>query len=256
MKRWLARLGLFMAMVFGALWLLAAMADAQAPEVIGFFIFFAVVIGLGILSARSSKVERTVSMAFRAYFSILLKLGLTLAPVMVFHWFATRVVEGLPVVLQATALLFWGGCLAVGLFVIGRVERRKAVFERLEVFGSLAPALFSFNILMISILFFATASHLLVDQGQLEFIPTGGRFPSNGALADFYLWHFMDSVPLLDVNETLRWEVPFTYESASIGWILLLFKFAVIVPVVGAFGGYWKHRQEGVEAPAEPPAAG
>lgn len=244
MKRGIALGGFYLAVVSGALWILARTTHARAPEVVGLFVFFAVFLGLGILSARPERADRTLVAAIRAYLLVLLRLALAIAPVMTCHWFATRVVEGLPGFLQAIFLLFWGCCLAAGLAVIGRAGSREAFFTRLQTFGPLAPLLFSFNILVISILFFATASHLLVDRELLEFIPKGERLPSNAALADFYLWHFMKSIPLLDVNETLRWEAPFDYETPAIGWILLLFKAAVIVPVVSAFRGYWKHRKE------------
>lgn len=56
------------------------------------------------------------------------------------------------------------------------------------------------------------------------------------------MWHFLEAVPLLKVNQTIRWAEPWTYDSAAVGWILLLFKLVVIVPVIGAFVGYWKRR--------------
>ena len=68
---------------------------------------------------------------------------------------------------------------------------------------------------------------------------------SNGSLsfeevARFYVWHFTDSVPVLDVNETLRWRAPLVYSSTSVGTLVLLFKVAVIVPLIGAFVFYWR----------------
>ena len=45
-------------------------------------------------------------------------------------------------------------------------------------------------------------------------------------------------MPLLKINETLNFKVPLTYETSSVGWILLVFKGAVILPVIAAFTWY------------------
>jgi hypothetical protein len=59
-----------------------------------------------------------------------------------------------------------------------------------------------------------------------------------GSISNFFRWHFLDAVPLLKVNETLGWRPPLTYDSFSVGCMLLLFKAVVILPVIGAFTWY------------------
>jgi hypothetical protein len=73
---------------------------------------------------------------------------------------------------------------------------------------------------------------------------TGGNpgSPSFEESARLYVWHFSNAVPLLDVNETLRWKAPLVYTSSRAGILVLLYKFAVIVPLIGAFFFYWKEQ--------------
>jgi uncharacterized protein (TIGR01777 family) len=61
-----------------------------------------------------------------------------------------------------------------------------------------------------------------------------------GNITDFYVWHFLEAVPLLQVNETLHWKEPLTYDSGWVGLVLLIFKMAVIIPVIAAFTWYAK----------------
>jgi hypothetical protein len=61
---------------------------------------------------------------------------------------------------------------------------------------------------------------------------------------DFYLWHFMDSIPGLDIPKTLRWDSPFQYSDKLSGGILLAFKLTVILPIIGSFAVWNKIRKE------------
>jgi hypothetical protein len=71
-------------------------------------------------------------------------------------------------------------------------------------------------------------------------------------LQDFFIWHFLEDIPLLHVNQTLRWAEPLTYTSPALGFIVLMFKITVIVPVTAAFVAYWK-RDEGTSAKEQKP---
>lgn len=244
MKRWVATLLLVAVLWIGMLLLVSFLIKAQRPDVIGFGVFLFVILGLGLLSARSEKVDRTLKAAFRAYVAFLLKVLAAVGPVVVFHALSTHLVERLSLPFQVLILVVWGCLLAGALLLIAHPSPRQQLFELLERLGAFAPVVYSFNVLVISIVFFATASHILLEHEFVAFLPGRDIDPSISHLTDFYLWHFMDSVPLLDINETVRWKAPFEYDRPGVGWILLLFKFAVIIPVVAAFRGYWVFRKE------------
>lgn len=63
-------------------------------------------------------------------------------------------------------------------------------------------------------------------------------------MADFFLWHFLNAVPVLKITDTLLWDPPLTYDQPVVGWILLAFKISVISPVIAAFGWSWKRFRE------------
>lgn len=73
---------------------------------------------------------------------------------------------------------------------------------------------------------------------------------SHGSFADFFLWHLLDAIPGLKVNETIRWTAPLTYERAGAGWLLLLFKVMVIVPAVAGIGRYLKDEDPPKDRPS------
>jgi hypothetical protein len=75
----------------------------------------------------------------------------------------------------------------------------------------------------------------------------------HGTLADFLLWHVLDAIPGLKVPETIKWEAPLTYERASAGWLLLLFKVMVIVPVVSGIGHYLTEEDDEPDTKSAPP---
>jgi uncharacterized membrane protein len=52
------------------------------------------------------------------------------------------------------------------------------------------------------------------------------------------LWGLVDAIPGLKVPDTIKWEAPLTYQHAGAGWLVLLFRVMVIVPVVSGIGHY------------------
>ena len=97
--------------------------------------------------------------------------------------------------------------------------------------------------LMFATICFASLSSLLSDWGYSRFEPPipHGEF---GKLHSFYLWHFFDSIPGLKLNETLLWKEPFKHLDHLSGVLLLLFKVAVIVPVISAFISWFKEKEK------------
>ena len=137
--------------------------------------------------------------------------------------------------LVLVAVLFVATLAAGGMIQIPKL--RRAALEssgRYVPFGVLAVLL----VIMISAF---TAITVVAARHDLVTLSGG----SDGSLsfeevARFYIWHFTNAVPVLDVNETLRWKAPLDYSSARVGTLVLLFKIAVIVPLIGAFVYYWR----------------
>jgi hypothetical protein len=86
---------------------------------------------------------------------------------------------------------------------------------------------------------FAGLTILLYQAGHLEL--HGSKELADEDLiwdevTEFFLWHLFDTVPLLDVPETLRWQKPFKYSDSLSGLILLGYKSLVIFPLLQVGG--------------------
>lgn len=72
-------------------------------------------------------------------------------------------------------------------------------------------------------------TELLWRHDLLEF--TSHQAPL-GEVATFFLWHLVDLVPLLDIDQTLRWRMPLGYSEPQVGWCVLLYQLFVVLPVI------------------------
>jgi hypothetical protein len=91
---------------------------------------------------------------------------------------------------------------------------------------------------------FASFTLIAADKDLISLTARGADQPSFEEIAQLYVWQFCKSVPLLDVNETLRWTPPFIYTGTGTGALVLLYKIAVIIPVIGAFLAFWSKQVE------------
>jgi hypothetical protein len=188
---------------------------------------------------------------------------MALMPGAIAYTFSKTIVETFPRWLQAVTLLGWVLLLAVvSAFLYSRALRRatRAWFEtqapervrelsppeRVPALGAIALYI---NFVFIAMGCFAAIAFLLHGLTPPLFLPAA-RQVDHGALADFLLWQLLDAIPGLKVPDTLRWAAPLTYERAGAGWLVLLFKVMVIVPVVSGIGRYLKD-EEGVPPPEQ-----
>jgi len=141
----------------------------------------------------------------------------------------------LPMPIHIVALILFFGVLAIWAWLISG-ERCYRLFEASYAQGIKWPMLFSISLLLFSLPCFAALTATLHRFGHATFEPA---FPADdiaiGVLQDFYLWHFLDSIPGLNIPDTLVWERPLTHKDRLSGFILLGFKLAVIVPVIASF---------------------
>lgn len=100
---------------------------------------------------------------------------------------------------------------------------------------------------------FASATLIAADKDLISLTARGVDQPSFEEIAQLYIWQFSKSVPLLDINETLRWKPPFIYTGTGTGTLVLLYKIAVIVPVIGTFLAFWSKLVEDPERLSERP---
>ena len=211
--------------------------------------FLAAIIALSMLMVRFPDAADVVGRTFTAivvyYFLFLGLMMLAFGPAVGALSLARFVIARSSLWLQVALLVVWAGLLATLISFLATDRRRTQLFERLGRIGAVAPAAYAFNVLMVAVMFFGALTRVLMARNALSLKGDPER------VFDFYIWHFFESIPLLAVNQTLRWDQPLTYDASGVGWILLAFKLVVIVPVIAAFGAYWKHVTGG---PASRPA--
>jgi len=100
---------------------------------------------------------------------------------------------------------------------------------------------------------FASVTLIAADKDLISLTARGVNQPSFEKIAQLYIWQFCKSVPLLDINETLRWKPPFIYTGTDTGTLVLLYKIAVIIPVIGAFLAFWSKEIEDPKRLSERP---
>jgi hypothetical protein len=87
-------------------------------------------------------------------------------------------------------------------------------------------------------------TELLWRHDLLEFT---SREAPLGEVATFFLWHLVDLVPLLDIDQTLRWRMPLGYSEPQVGWCVLLYQLFIVLPVLALVRRGWKRSTEGGE---------
>jgi hypothetical protein len=140
--------------------------------------------------------------------------------------------------LQISLLAVMGVLLSGGLWLLSSEKQREKFFGSIrKYFGGWAPFIYSFTLLYIAVDFFSSVTYLLVKNDLLPWTPANQEITSS-QIGNFYLWHFVDAIPLLKVTSTLRWAEPLKYDNGAIGFLLLLFKIVVISPVIASFIWY------------------
>ena len=251
---------MLVAFVMGSLGVAAAISVIGKPagERRGTLVFFAVFALFMFVMIRFERAARIYEKVFFSYFRFFGGMLVMTLPLLLFFWLSRQMLASFPLWLQILCFTVWGVLLGGALVLIATKKRRNAILAPLEQVSLALPAAYSFQVLMLACLFFSTVTFVMVQHGLLTLDDASGTGVTPGSLSDFFLWHFLDAVPLLKVNETLNFKVPLTYETSSVGWILLAFKVAVILPVIAAFTWYGTREElretTSTEASAKSPA--
>jgi hypothetical protein len=229
-KLWLARIVMFAACgAMIAAFIRESISDPWLP------VFAGAMVGLGALAAIYPRVGRMLETAFTGYMLFTIWMLIAFAPAAVAIWVSRRIVAQASLSLQTAAFVVWAGVLSGAVWFLATEERRTRLFHFLRRIGPFAPVAYATNVLLIAVPFFGSLTRVLLARGAIHLSGDPER------AMDFYLWHFLGAIPLLKVNETLLWDQPLAYHEARVGWLLLLFKLTVIIPVIAAFRGYWTY---------------
>jgi hypothetical protein len=140
------------------------------------------------------------------------------------------------------------GAVALGIAIgLPRFRRRwlgEPGKDSEELTGVLGPFAWLAVLITIMTSVFASVTLFAAEKDIISLTAAGVDLPSFEQIAQLYVWQFCKSVPLLDITQILRWKVPFIYPDAGTGTLVLLYKLAVIIPIIGAFLVYWKQQTD------------
>lgn len=246
------------AVVFLAIGLgvVALTKDLSQGEFWFYVAFFAIVVTLVWLKSRYPVVGVAIERFFGVYFRFLAWMILTILPLWLFTFISNLLITRAGLIVQLLVFAVWGGLLVYGIRMIATERNRERLFGpgktgNVWKIGKISPAVFAFDIAVIAMMFFSSITFVLIQAGAVELLPSSEAGVTYDSIMAFYFWHFLEAIPLLNVNETLQWKEPLTYQGAAVGSVLLLFKLAVIIPVIAAFTWYWKQLTDSKPAPVE-----
>ncbi len=151
--------------------------------------------------------------------------------------------ENFPEWLHAIILTVYVLGLAALLYRIGteanRLKHRKFVLVYFGIWGMFVLPCF---LLVTSGVVLASITFRLYNQGLITLDTCAGRAVSEAGLLDFYMWHFVNIIPTLQVTKLWRWGEPYCYSQSRVGLLIFAFQLFVVIPSFNTIRFYWKHR--------------
>jgi hypothetical protein len=150
----------------------------------------------------------------------------------------------------AFQLLLVAGTLGMSLLFVSSLLTKRARGKWLEVVGD---GLYAHGVLTLSIWLWATISFaglsaILVLQGIATTDPEHAiKDPVWDPALHFYLWKSLDSIPVLEIPQTIGWEPAFRFTDRVSPVLLLLYKIVVILPLIETGRLIWQRRHGGAE---------
>jgi hypothetical protein len=95
---------------------------------------------------------------------------------------------------------------------------------------------------------FAGLSAILYLHGLATIAPAQALQDSLWDSAVFYVWKSLDSIPVLEIPETMGWTPAFRFTDHVSPVLLLLYKIVVILPLIETGRLIWQQRQTRVFA--------
>jgi hypothetical protein len=90
----------------------------------------------------------------------------------------------------------------------------------------------SYILFAIAGLLFSSFVYLLAQKQWVDIISADGRHTITiASLIDLFMWHFLEAIPSLHINDLLNFEEPFDFDG-KVGALVLLFQLSVIFPII------------------------
>jgi MFS family permease len=124
-------------------------------------------------------------------------------------------------------------------------DGRNQAIRVYDRFGVAAPTIFAAAIGLYALVLFSWIGLFLSVH---NWISISGADGSQREDLGFYLSAFgyetAKAIPVIDVSDTFQWKAPYSHSGIPAGMLILVFRIAVLTPVVGFYGAYWNHVRE------------
>ena len=120
-----------------------------------------------------------------------------------------------------------------------RMKHRKFVLVWFGIYGMIVLPCF---LLVTTGAVLASIAFRLYNNGLIALETCAGRTVTEAGLLDFFMWHFVNIVPTLQVTKLWRWGEPYCYSQSRVGLLIFVFQLLVVIPSFNTIRFYWKHR--------------
>lgn len=171
---------------------------------------------------------------------VLVFLLLPVAAKNLLEWLVSK--KFFPVVLKWLGVAVFFVVLGFLIWTISTEPRSSKVLGRLHGQGIHWPIVYTISLLYFAIACF-TALLILINEKWGGIAPkseSGIRAVEYSSLMDLFLWHFLSAIPIFKVPDTLLLKPKYEHTTFSIGLVLLVFKIAVIAPLIAAFAVWFR----------------
>jgi hypothetical protein len=151
----------------------------------------------------------------------------------------------------AFQLLLVAGTLGMSVLFLRPQLTKRARARWLAVVGD---SLYAHGVLTLLIwlwatLSFAGLSAILVLQGIATTVPEHAiKDPVWDSALHFYVWKSLDSIPVLEIPQTIGWEPAFRFTDRGSPVLLILYKVVVILPLIETARLIWQQQHGRAEA--------
>ena len=134
--------------------------------------------------------------------------------------------------------------LVISIYCIGTEENRKKYQDSIKwLLGPDGMLILPLLLLVTAGAVLSSITFRLFTRGYVQLQECSGRTVAEAGLLDFFMWHFLNIVPLLQLNSLLRWKEPYCFQQGRVGMMILAFQAFVVIPSFNTIRFYWKNRK-------------
>ena len=144
----------------------------------------------------------------------------------------------LPLVGQITTLVVAFVPLGMLIYTLWKVPNK--MLAPIRKLGVEQPLLFALGLWVAALGWFASLAFVCVDRGAADFHSPHGAAESPWQLFVLFVWHSVDQIPALNINQTLHWDAPLQFSGTAV-LVVLAFRLVLVLSLVPLFLAAWRH---------------